>query len=251
MPSIREIRKKVQSPRRHVDAAYGLVMRRFSAYLTWISFHAGLTPNQVTFISLLAMLSGVFFAFVNHSVFAWILGANLWYLIDHVDGELARLKNLKSNTGFYFDTVLNFIVQPLFFITWGYVILPAGEYTARMGWITAASYSILSILPVTEEAIRYSILKQGGSPVNSAAEIQKDIKPSIAKTVFMGIHKTVLFPNILMVATLISFTGLRNYELMQLALMIFLFWCGGIASIVWIAQLAHSVLSKKLDRVDA
>jgi len=82
-------------------------------YLTYfIANFTKLTPNQVTLISLIfAICSGI--AFYFHY---FILGAIIYqisYIYDIVDGALARVKNLTSKIGAFFDVITDWIKAPI------------------------------------------------------------------------------------------------------------------------------------------
>ncbi len=65
------------------------------------------TPNHLTFVTLIMALAGAgFFAIGTPETANW--GAGLFVLarfLDHFDGELARQKGLSSRFGYYFDYV--------------------------------------------------------------------------------------------------------------------------------------------------
>jgi choline kinase/phosphatidylglycerophosphate synthase len=83
-----------------------IINRRFSVRLTKLLAATPITPNQVTLISLLtAAASAVLFA-MTKPFFGGIL-AQLASILDGVDGEISRLKFLKSRFGEFFDSILD------------------------------------------------------------------------------------------------------------------------------------------------
>jgi phosphatidylglycerophosphate synthase len=52
----------------------------------------------------------------------------LWYLLDHVDGQLARLHNTQSVTGIYFDFMMHHLVHPAVAFAIGYGIASQTQY---------------------------------------------------------------------------------------------------------------------------
>ncbi len=74
-----------------------------------------ITPNQVTTISfLLAIFSGIAFNFQY-----FITGAILYqlsYILDIVDGSIARSKNLSSKIGAFYDVFTDWLKAPILFI---------------------------------------------------------------------------------------------------------------------------------------
>ena len=78
-----------------------------------------MTPNQATTLGLAAGLTAA--ACIAHG--EQLLGAGLfflYYLFDYCDGELARLRNLSSRFGAYYDDFVDWIVHATFFLALGY-----------------------------------------------------------------------------------------------------------------------------------
>jgi len=78
----------------------------------------GITPNQVTFASLvLVVIAGVLFA---RGAFAWGLVAG-WIMtfLDTVDGKLARVTVTSTKFGNVFDHGIDLIHPPLWYLAWG------------------------------------------------------------------------------------------------------------------------------------
>ncbi|NLY71104.1 MAG: NTP transferase domain-containing protein [Clostridiales bacterium] len=82
------------------------INRKFSIPITKILSKTSITPNQITFLSfILAIISAFIFAFGN-PIIAGLL-AQLCSIMDGVDGEIARLKFLKTDYGGLFDAILD------------------------------------------------------------------------------------------------------------------------------------------------
>jgi CDP-L-myo-inositol myo-inositolphosphotransferase len=82
------------------------INRRFSLAITRILSRFNITPNQVSVMSfILAVFSGITFGYGNLIVGGVL--AQISSILDGCDGELARLKNMKSRYGAVFDTVLD------------------------------------------------------------------------------------------------------------------------------------------------
>jgi len=94
--------------------------RRVSLRITKLFARTSITPNQVTFLSfLISAASAIFFAMV-HPFYGGLL-AQLSSILDGVDGEIARLKFLKSNYGGLFDAVLDRYADFLIVLGMAYV----------------------------------------------------------------------------------------------------------------------------------
>jgi len=83
-----------------------LINRKVSLRITKLLAPTGITPNQITFISFLtAAASAVSFALASPIVGGLL--AQFTSMLDGVDGEIARLKFLKSKYGEMFDSILD------------------------------------------------------------------------------------------------------------------------------------------------
>ena len=249
MESVEELRRLLQEPRRHVDTWYGKhVMRRFSIYLTRFFIERKWSPNQVTLLSLAAALVAAFLMSLSH-FFLGIAFLNLWYLLDHVDGEVARYTKQSSPTGFYFDTVVNFIAQPCFFYGFGLGLTKdGGGIFYALAAVSAFSALLLMVLPLCEDAIVLSLSQKAGIlPPAPHASTGEEPKPGFAKQCFMIWHESILFPNFLLVLTAAAFFLLfmpaRVFGILSILFVYDTLSCTGI----WILQLAQKVRSKKLD----
>lgn len=86
-----------------------LIINPINLRLVRIIGKTRITPNQLTFISFLVTVIASF-CFVSKTHFVQALGGGillLGYLIDCLDGDLARLKDLKSPLGAMLDPILN------------------------------------------------------------------------------------------------------------------------------------------------
>ena len=67
------------------------------------------TPNNITFMSLLVGLLGVYLTFKNKLTIAFILFISS-RILDGIDGALARDRKLQSDLGGHIDILADFIV---------------------------------------------------------------------------------------------------------------------------------------------
>lgn len=110
MTTIKELKKALKLE----DSLFSTFFYRpISLRITYLLIKTNITPNQVTFFSLvLGLISAAIF--ILGSYFYSILGIiflNLSFLMDHVDGEIARYKNLKSSFGAWFDQITDRIKE--------------------------------------------------------------------------------------------------------------------------------------------
>lgn len=117
--SIRELRKICQDPKKETDDKFcNIWYRPITIYLTKLFLYTPITANQATLLSILSGVLGGFFLILGNNLFdiVGILLLYFYWLLDHVDGEIARYRKSGSLTGEYFDFVAHYIVFPIFLI---------------------------------------------------------------------------------------------------------------------------------------
>lgn len=255
MGTVAALREKLQAPRRSHDTFYGkYVMRKLSIYLTILFSKTSIAPSGVTLLSILVGWLGCWRLFGGD----WRLGVlliNGWYLLDHVDGELARLKNQVSLTGLFFDTFANVIVPTPVFMFIGIGLTKA---THSREWVYAgrlASFGYLSLLSISycESACIVQWLREKREVnVTLRAIAQRGEKVlkfvSCLKRVFQWLHTLVTFPVVLSILTLVTvLSSVFGYGALILSLKIILLSYAILVNIVWITVLAQALRSGKIE----
>ena len=80
--------------------------RRLSRPLAKLFARTPITPNQISFLSFIVAIGSLSLFLTGHNVWAGIV-AQTSSVVDGVDGDLARIKNMKSSFGGFFDAVLD------------------------------------------------------------------------------------------------------------------------------------------------
>jgi phosphatidylglycerophosphate synthase len=115
--TIKKIKEKCVKPNSFICQ-----FRRVSFYVTKPILHLGISPTQVTWIwVLLGLLSAPFF-YVGEYWFT-IVGTALLcigFLFDHIDGNVARYKQIFSDRGYYLDEIGSYVLIPAFLIALGF-----------------------------------------------------------------------------------------------------------------------------------
>lgn len=113
MNSIADLRQTIQLSQQDTDPYAWYVMQRFSIYVTLALAHLSVTPNQVTVLAMLCgVIGGVIWGFLDQIGF--IVGGlflQLMFLLDCVDGELARYRGLVSQRGAFLDLIGHYFVN--------------------------------------------------------------------------------------------------------------------------------------------
>ncbi len=250
--TIPELRQLLQAPRKAVDTWYGRhVMRAASIYLTRIAVRRGFTPNQITAVSLIVgLLSALAFFFR-----LWFLGIvliNGWYLLDHVDGEVARYTKASSHSGFFFDTVINYIIEPFLFLGMGIGLSGwAGDIWLAFALFAAFGSVLLGLIPMCEDSVILTASRKAGKlPVASQASADGSTHSvSGLRHVFSAWHFSITFPSVILSLTAIGFVMLVTRWPLAAGFRIYLAYYAMSITVIWIAQLIHKVRTRKLDQV--
>jgi len=114
---ISEARIIAQAPRiaQDEDYFYDHFVRRFSIYLSYLFWKLGVSANALTIIMSAARLMGSV-CIVFDKLWLTLLGAFFWHLsfvLDRVDGEVARLGDQSTALGIYLDEMSHVFFSPL------------------------------------------------------------------------------------------------------------------------------------------
>jgi phosphatidylglycerophosphate synthase len=130
-PALTDLSERCQKPdhRRVGNWMACHVTRPLALRLTWLLLPTGLTAHGAT---LLALLAGIFAAgaFACGGPWGWLAGALLlqaWYLLDHVDGQLARFHGTASLDGVQLDYLMHHTINLLVPLGAGYGLSSKGE----------------------------------------------------------------------------------------------------------------------------
>jgi len=94
-----------------------IFFRKFSFVLTPFIAKLPVTPNMLTMASIISgVLAAVFLMLPGTDCYlTGVFLTILWYLLDVLDGDLARFKRMESMKGVYLDTLGHYVVNPLIF----------------------------------------------------------------------------------------------------------------------------------------
>lgn len=207
-----EVRKRCLKHDEAVKPIYArYVTHTLSTRLVWLMQDASITPNTITFISLIvAFLALPFFAAMTpFSVFVGALLIEFYYVLDAVDGQWARLKDRKSLTGTFFDLLVNYAIQPplLYAIAWGVLQLNGSVLYLLFGFTAAFSALWVVIMWNMRASVIASYLLTHPQIREEIKEKQNSITPpsgSFLKKVFSWLHKLLVFPWFMHVLTAVS-----------------------------------------------
>lgn len=126
MISIKDIENKTMSPEKRREAnksIWGFYVGRPLTYALTIPFlYTNISPNTITAISLVFSFLGFSFLSFGNTMPYQLLGLFfifMWSMYDGVDGNLARYKNQKSQSGDLLDTLGGYMSMAFIFLAMG------------------------------------------------------------------------------------------------------------------------------------
>jgi phosphatidylglycerophosphate synthase len=114
--------------------------RRFSRHLTRAAITLGITPNAITIASLVLGLAAVacFWRATPASALAGLIIYIVAVILDHADGEVARLTLTESRLGSWLDTVADTLVHALSVVAMGMTSEAVAGTGMQLGLVGAA-----------------------------------------------------------------------------------------------------------------
>ena len=144
-----------------------LVTRFISRQLTRLFLKTGLTPNQITFLSLLIGL-GSAWSFYQGSYFSGVLGSLLLLVsawVDCTDGEVARLKFMETPQGAQLDIFCDNIVHFFVFFAIGMgLFFQTGDSLYKLYGGLAVYGSLVSFLLLNSIIVKQKQAAGQGKP---------------------------------------------------------------------------------------
>jgi phosphatidylglycerophosphate synthase len=123
--SVHDVRMNYYSHEQKVEEDkegwYGYYIRQISFYPTTLFLNLGISANQATWISIVVLILGCSLLAVGEHMSA-IVGAllvNCWFILDYVDGDIARYVKSSSAYGDFIDMLGHYIAGGLLFFAVG------------------------------------------------------------------------------------------------------------------------------------
>lgn len=124
MIPLRELERRCQKPdhRRVGNFVARRIARPAALRITWVVADSGLSANMATLAAWAAAVVAAA-AFGHGTIVGWLVGAvllQIWYVFDHVDGQLARLRGTASLDGAQLDYLMHHTVNLILPLAVGY-----------------------------------------------------------------------------------------------------------------------------------
>ena len=122
------------------------LIRHFSYPVSLFLAKTPVTPNQITTLGMLSGIAGSLFC-LKGDYYSILMGSVLFlicYILDNCDGEIARIKDMRSLFGMRYDTFVDWIVHAVFFIClgWGATSVTGKDFWFWSGLLAAFGGSV-------------------------------------------------------------------------------------------------------------
>lgn len=126
------------------------VARPLALRITWVLAPTGISAHAMTFLALLTAM-GAAAAFAIGTTSSWLAAAvalQFWYLLDHVDGQLARYSRKETLDGAALDYLMHHVVNLLvpLGLGWGLFRQSGSEYWMLVGVMAAVGLLLIGLI---------------------------------------------------------------------------------------------------------
>ncbi|MDD3089514.1 MAG: hypothetical protein PHT95_06190, partial [Candidatus Omnitrophica bacterium] len=234
-----------------VDTWYGKnIARRISIYMTWLFVSCGMNAMSATTLFVVSGFLASGFLMLGREPFFFIgaVTLHIWYILDHVDGEVARWNEETSYTGMYYDLLCHYIIHPIVFFSIGIGLFAA---TRNFAFVLAGSAAAFgSVMMGAVEDLKDLVVLGAGGALSRASEGTIDRTDIRDKGIFFRMfsftHKTTTFPVFINVFLLASVLDIAAKTLFFKAAVI-LYYAVSL-NLVWASRASAFVVMRKVDR---
>ncbi|MFH1800858.1 MAG: CDP-alcohol phosphatidyltransferase family protein [Candidatus Omnitrophota bacterium] len=149
--SLKELNRICQKPDYKTQGNWYVrtILRDAALPMTWLLLHTGVTANQVTLTSLAVSLAGMIFLSIpgTSAFLAGVVLLQLWYYLDHVDGQIARYRKTDCLTGRFLDFLTHHIVHTALFFALGFHVfqVTGSALFALWGFVNSLAILVFNI----------------------------------------------------------------------------------------------------------
>ncbi len=254
---LRELNRICQKPRYKEVGNWMVrhILRDAALPITWLLLHTPVTANQVTLASLVIGLFGIFLmAFVSKGFF--LLGVillQLWYLLDHVDGQIARYRGTACLTGRFFDFLTHHLIHGVIFFALGFYCFQTTHslFFAVWGFVASVAMMIFNLLNDTKYKTYFekiSTMKTVGilSPKTQCEAASQDSKSSLMKRAFSLCHKISEIHVLMNILTLAALFQVFVRHSMDFRLVLFVIYGLAVPALAGV-KAAYLIINRKID----
>lgn len=256
--SLKELNNICQKPRYREVGNWMVrhILRDAALPVTWLLLHTRVTADQITVLSLVIGAGGIaLFAFPSSGAF--LLGAlllQLWYYLDHVDGQIARYRKTSSLTGRFFDFVAHHLIHGAVFFGLGvFCYQSAGKavFPLIWGWVTSTAVMMLNLAHDAKyktffEAIlagkRWEVVAPGAAEEPKCGEG----RACLVRRAVSVLHKSSEIHVLMNVLTVSAVVPIVLHWSIDLRVPVFWYY-GIVVPFLAAGKIAHWIIARKID----
>ncbi len=147
------------------------ILRDAALPVTWLLLHTPVSAHQVTTIALITGLFGSVLLGFPGSFFlgSSVIALQLWYLLDHVDGQIARYRKTASLSGRFYDFIMHHLIHAaaFFFLSLSTFLTTGSVFYLILGFFLSLSALTLNLIhDVKYKTFFEALEKNDGSMVH-------------------------------------------------------------------------------------
>jgi len=236
------------------------IERPLALFLTALAVRTSVTANQVTALSVLTALIGAAFFLFNHpaALLAGVFFFHLWYLLDHVDGQVARYRGSESLSGVYLDYLSHYVVHGAFFVSLGlgayfsgrndlfiFCAVSAGFGSALLSAFYDARYKAMFHALTRRREARWTGYED---PLERLGRLKAG-KPPLPQRVFSLLYKSLEIHVALNTVTVIALLNLKWSGLFGVRWIVWLsLYYGALFPVVFLLRTYEHIRARKIER---
>jgi phosphatidylglycerophosphate synthase len=150
--SLKELDRICQKPNHKTVGNWMVrqILRPAALPITWLLLHTPVTANQVTLAALFTGLLGILLlAALPSKVFLLAVALlQIWYLLDHVDGQIARYRKTASLSGRFFDFFMHHLIHGLIpaGLSWYSYRMTGNIFCLVLGFVAVAAMIFINLI---------------------------------------------------------------------------------------------------------
>lgn len=254
--NLKELNRLVQKPdyRQKGNWYARNIIRDAALPFTWLFLHTPVTANQVTLAAFfLGLFGNLVLGFPSTAAFlAGTLLLQFWYLLDHVDGQIARYRKTASLTGRFFDFLMHHFIHATVFIGLGLYGYWSTNQIIFFLWGVLTCLVVLAFNMIHD--IKYKTIAEHldhASQIRLKDEKTEAIGPSLSRSSFLKSmfslgHKLMemhILMNLMTAGAALTFLFNGDFELRLL----FLAFYGVVAPVICVAKITYWIQNKRVD----
>lgn len=227
------------------------ILRDAALPVTWLLLHTNITANQVTLASLVIGLLGIALISVpsQASFFTGVLLFQFWYLLDHVDGQIARYRKTASLTGRFFDYLMHHLIHTVCPFSLGLYAYFVSDFFVYVifGFIASVSITAFNMIHDIKYKTFFERLDTERSvQMNEAKTAGSEGRQNTFKKIFSRIHKSAeihVLMNILTAAVLLQWL----IPMVDFRFLVFYYYCFSMPFLA-VVKINYIIRNKKIDQ---